>query len=242
MSDITPVTTNLPATQFANTNFLTKGSGDFLPSIKLIHGISPEASKIKVGNFLLGEYDLGDKFNCAVVGQRAHALYIKDKKKVLESYDTASQDFDRIANYKNKDSKTETLLFGLEFLCYVFSVGKFGTLFCGSSSSREQGGKIQLLTTPIETRKANPQTFPEITWGFPYTRVLTIYSEMRQFGASFRSLVPVPMPCNDDGITNMPSDAQIQEAIFKFTPAIPVAVAPVSGTATESGEEAPFER
>ena len=241
MSDITQTNNNLPATQFANTNFLTKGSGDFLPSIKLIHGISPEAGKIKPGNFLLAEHDLGDKFVCAVVGQRAHALHIKDKKKYLESYDTGSQDFARIANYKNRDTKTETVLFGLEFLCYVFSVGKFGTLFCGSSSSREQGGKIQLITTPVETRKANPQTFPEITWAFPHTRTLTIYSEMRQFGASFRALVPVPVPYDGD-VQNMPSDSQIQEAVLKFTPAVPVSVTPVAGPVTEAGDDVPFER
>lgn len=195
---------------------LTSSDTSFLPTIKLIHGISPEAGKIRPGNFLIRDNDLGSSFNTVVVAKRPHALLLKDKKKVAESFDPASKEFLDIATYRISDKSSEQKYYGLEFLMWVPIAGNFGTMLFGLPSNKETGKLINIFITPRAEREARPKEFPSISWDLPHTNVLTIWSEMKQFGPKQRSFVPNVRPCTEDLPGGGPDETAIKKALEYF--------------------------
>lgn len=84
--------------------------------------------------------DLGTEIDILPLVARAKALDMRDKDAIITNYDPTSEQFREIeATGKTANSGC---MFGLTFLIFERSTGKFYELFCGTKSMRNECGKI----------------------------------------------------------------------------------------------------
>ena len=144
---------------------LISGRTGFVPNIKLLQGGSPEIAQYdnyRPGDFILDENNLGRNVELNILVCRPHAMYIKDKQKVSESYVVTSEEFIRIQTMRipRMQPQTEYTRFGYEWLCYIPSCNLFGTLYLGKNNIRFLSGKILTCLMPPDKRKAGQFDVP----------------------------------------------------------------------------------
>lgn len=172
----------------------------FLPSIKLIQGISKEINKenhVEAGDFLVSNTNTNLKqgFSICVVGRRSHALLMIDNKKSKESFNFESPVFKEIQNTKSDRDAGINAFWGDDFLIWIPKAGEFYTLFCGKPSNRETGWCIVDHMTPLDQREKGREDLP-------HTNCFTLDShfEIKKFGENYRCHCPDVIPIEPDKI------------------------------------------
>jgi hypothetical protein len=166
----------------------------FLPSLKLVQGISREIEQgFTAGEFLIqGETTkLGSKLEIGVYGRRDHALILKDTSKVEESFLWDSPVFKKIKASKADRSQGISVFWGIgDFLVWLPKHGRFVTFFLGRTSQRFLSLELIDYLTPMENRKS------ELAKEKPNTNIFELYShfETKKFGPKNRCYVPMVTP------------------------------------------------
>lgn len=126
---------------------LTK-AGDYLERIQLYQGSSGacKENKIQPGKYGVPKSDAVDE-----LGDAIDLLVIAAKPKALETYqngdqplavhDSASAEFQRIKD-RAENEDDSGCMYGIEFLVFERSTGKFYTYFASSASARREAGKM----------------------------------------------------------------------------------------------------
>lgn len=155
-----------PQEQDAQLAELTEGAvgGAYIPELKLQYGVSKAVGngKATVGDYMIGDLNLGKEVTIFVGPFRAHASVWVDKKKTAESFDAKSDTFQEIkARAKNFEKGCQA---GPEYLVWVPEANKFALLPCvrtnlGAAVDLQgyQGGAVT-LTSKIVNGKNN--TYP----------------------------------------------------------------------------------
>jgi hypothetical protein len=140
--------TQLPSTQLGDDSMfddVTKG-GDFLGRLQLYSkGAAVSKGQISGGHWGIPESaeqitDLGVSIDMLPLARRAKALDMSDKEAIITNYDPTSEEFQRImAASGEKDSGC---MYGVSFLIYERSSGRFLEYFCGTKSTRVEAKKI----------------------------------------------------------------------------------------------------
>jgi hypothetical protein len=124
---------------------LTK-AGNYLSRIQLFQGGSKVAKqgKIKPGNYGIPNGDevddLGDRIDLLVFTYKSKALDTSGETPVAV-HDMESAEFKRIMDLAD-NTKDSGCMYGLEFLVFERSTGKFYTYFASSASARKEAGKM----------------------------------------------------------------------------------------------------
>jgi len=126
---------------------LTK-AGDYLERIQLFQGTSSAAkqNKIRAGHYGIprnsGEdiEELGERIDVLVAAARAKALDTNGETPVA-AHDPESAEFKRIK--EQADTVEDSgCMYGVEFLVFERSTGKFYTYFAAGASARREAGKM----------------------------------------------------------------------------------------------------
>jgi len=133
----TPIPTQIGTDdQFAE---ITKG-GDYLGRLQLYTKSKANAKGlIPPGHYGIPEsdekiIDLGESVDLLPLARRPKAIDMSDSKALVISYDMHSKEFNRIAS--EADEGEPHRQFGISFLVYERSTGRFLEFFCGNKSSR----------------------------------------------------------------------------------------------------------
>lgn len=165
----------------------------FLPSIKLIQGISAEVKEenIEAGHFLISNThtNLKQDFTILVLGRRSHALLMINNKKSKESFNFDSPIFKEIMSTPSDRPNGINSFWGNDFLIYVPKVGEFVTFFCGKPSNREIGWSIVDHMIPFKDREKGKTDLP-------HTNCFQLDSifETTKFGSDYRCHCPIITP------------------------------------------------
>lgn len=148
-NEIAPVDIGaLPSTQLASDadfDELAKG-GDFLGRLQLYSkGKAVDKRLIQGGNFGIPEgkdeiVDLGTSVDLLVFARRPKAIDMKDPENLIIEYDNKSDGFKRIA--MEAGEKDSNCMYGVSFLCFERTTGRWLEFFCGSKSTRIEAKKI----------------------------------------------------------------------------------------------------
>ncbi len=155
--------TKLPATQTGSDkgfDDLAKG-GDFLARLQLCSKDKyVTKGLITAGTYGIPESEdeitvLGKSVDLVPFARRAKALDMSDREAIVTNFDMESKEFARItAATLGSDSGC---MYGVSFLVYERSSGRFLEWFCGTKSTRSEAKKIYpylpLLPSDIESRK-----------------------------------------------------------------------------------------
>jgi hypothetical protein len=136
-------------------------STKFLPRLQLFSSNSSEVKedKIRMGHYGLvtmkGQpvIDLTSTVDVLVCVWRPKALDMSDINNVVSIFDVTNPMFVSIAS--KADDTDSGCMFGIEFLVWVPSVGKFATFFCGSKTARREAINIKGLTGQKVTLKTH---------------------------------------------------------------------------------------
>jgi hypothetical protein len=148
-------------TQFAD---LTKG-GDFIGRLQLY----TKGEAVNKGLIPPGHYgipvsaeeveDLGVTVDVVPLARRQKALDMSDKDAIINSYDSEEPEFKRIAAAST--SSDSHCMYGVSFLVYERSTGRFLEFFCGSKSTRPEAKKLfpflPLSAADVEARKLDEE-------------------------------------------------------------------------------------
>lgn len=148
-TNLVPVDLNqLPSTQVGTDEMfddMAKG-GDFLGRLQLYSkGAAVSKGQIGPGRWGIPESaesitDLGPSIDVLPLARRPKALDMSDKEAIVANYDPTSEEFQRIqAASGEKDSGC---MYGVSFLLYERSSGRFLEYFCGTKSTRVEAKKL----------------------------------------------------------------------------------------------------
>lgn len=188
----------LPALPQDIVDSLTKPA-DYLDRLQLFQGVSDavKEGKIQPGHFgvVSGEriIPLGPEIDLIVFAVQAKAIDVNFDP-IVVSTDPQSELFKRIRN--DADTLADSgCMYGLEFLVFERSTGQFYTYFANSASARREApkmvptdGKPKAVTVSAKYIKK-----PKFSWHAPEVK-----------------------PCSV-GFLNLPDEAQVAEALKKFT-------------------------
>ena len=125
-------------------------SGDWLSRIQIIDPKSSFAMEGKVGqgNFALVHSkdeadDLTNEIDCIIMDVRWKALDISNSEEIINVYDKEADEFKRIQS--ESEIKDSGCMWGMEFLIWIASVGKYATYFCSSKTARRESKNIHRL-------------------------------------------------------------------------------------------------
>ena len=185
-------TSSIPANVVAE---LTK-AGDYLERIQLYQGTSNAAkeNKVRAGHYGVpkGEDvdELGEKIDLLVFVARPKALDTSGETPIA-AHDPESAEFKRIKETA-ETVKDSGCMFGLEFLVFERSTGKFYTYFASGASARREAGKM-----------------------IPDKEPLSITMSARFIKKQFSWHAPVVSKCSV-AFANAPNLEQIKAAVEKF--------------------------
>lgn len=174
---------------------LTK-AGNYLSRIQLFQGGSKACKRQKIG---AGNYgipngdevdDLGDRIDLLVFCYKSKALDTSGETPVA-AHDMESAEFKRIMDLAD-NTKDSGCMYGLEFLVFERSTGKFYTYFASSASARKEAGKM-----------------------LPKDEILSITMTSLFIDKKFSWHVPVVKKCST-AFTNAPNLEQIKAQVEKF--------------------------
>jgi hypothetical protein len=226
----------LPAVGYnAASSMLTEltRSGEYLDRIQLY----TKGAAIDKGLIAPGHYgvpngddsirDLGVEIDVLPLCCRAKALDLRDKDAVITNYDPTSASFKAVQEMAA--TQNSGCMYGLTFLVFERSSGKFYELFCGTKSMRTESDKIaQFLALPKEdAAMLEEKTGVHIEPHGPLACTLKAkYVTKRNYGWH----VPVCVKCSAP-FTNLPPYDCLQAEQQKFMS--------LASTDIEKVEEAP---
>lgn len=213
--------TQLPSTQVGNDEAfqdLARGS-TFLSRLQLYtKGEAINDRKIAPGQYGIPENKdeitvLGDSVDVLVLAKRPKAMDLSDKDAIVESYDPTSEEFKRIqATSEERDSGC---MYGVEFLVYERTTGRFLSFYCGTKTSRSEAGKIYpfcpLTQADIDAKAAAGQDVSGLSPRGP--QAMTLKSRTIKKG-TWSWHAPVVLPCSTP--IKPPAITAITEQIVKF--------------------------
>ena len=139
---------NLPSVnndQLKELDEVSKAS-DFLPRIQLVtKGKYVDTGKIPPGRWGVPQTggedieDLGDNIDIIPLAGRPKALDVSDREAIVTSYDSKSEEFQRIKTAP----KNSGCMWGPSFLVLERNTGKLYELFFGNKSGRNEAGKLR---------------------------------------------------------------------------------------------------
>lgn len=172
--------------------FESQRDDSFLPNLKLLQGTSPELTEgHKAGNFFISvrNRQIGEKCVICVVGRRAHALLMRDGKKVSESFDKDSPVFKEIINTPSTPNQSVRSSYSIgDFLCYLPEEDEFVSYFPGIKSARPVSYEIIDHMTEVKHRKMESKK------SLPHTNCFEMWNQMENFGPKNRCFVPHVKP------------------------------------------------
>ncbi len=175
--------------------------------------------------------DLGTEIDILPLVCRAKALDLSDRDAIVTNYDPTSEAFRSIK--ERAAIQNSGCMYGLTFLVFERSTGRFYELFCGvNKSMRMESKKITVFLPLTETDATSLEEKDgvkrEAHSSLPCT-LKTKYVTKRNYGWH----VPVCVQCSTP-FTNLPPVERIQAEINKFMN--------LSNTEVEKVEEAPTTR
>lgn len=196
---------------------LTK-SGEYLDRIQLFtKGAAIDKGLIPPGHYGVPNgddsiRDLGTEIDILPLVCRAKALDLRDKDAIVTNYDPTSETFKVVKELGA--TQNSGCMYGLTFLIFERSTGKFYELFCGTKSMRTESSKIaEFLAMSKEDAAAN-----EVASGIhreahgPLACTLKAkYVTKGNYGWH----VPVCVKCSAP-FTNLPPNERIQAEQEKF--------------------------
>jgi hypothetical protein len=188
---------------------------EFLGRVQLVSkGKLVDKGLVRPGHYAIPESaeeanDLGDAIDIIPFARRPKALDMSDKDALVASYDPNSDEFKRIA--AKSAEKESSCMYGVEFLVFERSTGRFLEFFCGTKSTRSEAKKLYpfmaLSAADIEARK--------LTDVDPHGPLpLTLKSRYVEKGA-YSWFVPVVVKCSTP-FNNLPAADKIVAEITKF--------------------------
>lgn len=153
--------------------------------------------------------DLGDSIDIIPFARRPKALDMSDKDALIASYDPNSDEFKRIA--VTSQEKESSCMYGVEFLVFERSAGRFLEFFCGTKSTRSEAKKLYpFMALSAQEIAARGLTDVEPHGPLP----LTLKSRYVEKGA-YSWFVPVVVKCSTP-FSNLPATEKIVAEITKF--------------------------
>lgn len=164
--------------------------GDFLPRIMLMQSGSEQVKegKIQQGHFALvadkaNPIDIGDMFDCLLLGRRPKATYLENLQIIDDVYDMDSPIFNRIKAASSVKEDGVSNMYGPEFLIYLTKEKRFATFFFSNPTLRREGGTASGLLGKAAT----------------FEKKLIKANNRSWFGAKvFECKTPVELPSMED--------------------------------------------
>ena len=202
MSALIPLDlTSLPSTEIAGDyDSLSKGV-DFLGRVQLFtKGKAIDKGLIRPGHwgiFVSDDeiQDLGTDIDIVPLARRPKAMDFSDKEQVVTVYDDKSAEFARITAAAG--GQNSNCMYGISFLVYERSTGRFLELFFGTKSTRPEAKNIY---PALPTKDGGP--FP-LTLG------------VKHIDKKYSYHVPVVRKCSTPFL-NLPEPKKVMEEIQKF--------------------------
>lgn len=221
----------LPSTQLgsdAGFDELAKG-GDFLARLQLCSKDKyVQKELISPGTWGIPEGDdeitvLSKSVDVVPFARRAKAIDMSDREAIVTNYDMTSDEFKRIeATSLEQDSGC---MYGVSFLVYERTSGRFLEYFCGTKSTRSEAKKIYpylpLMPADIEARKLSAEPHGPI----PFTMNIKLVERKK-----WRWHAPVVVKCSTP-FERIPEEAAIIREMTRF-------LNPAAGVEKVSKEEA----
>ena len=211
----TPDLTNLPSTQFDDSVFddLAKAS-DFLPRLQLYSkGKAIDKGKVRPGSYGIPMSkdditDLGNSIDVLVLTRKPKAIDMGDTEAIISVYDPNSDEFKRIA--AKSAERDSHCMYGVTFLVFERSTGKFLEFFCGTKSSRGEAGKLYQYM-PLSQNEIDAKGLEGVEAHGPLP--VTLKSKLVEKG-SFSWFVPVVQACSTP--IELPEAARVINEIHRF--------------------------
>ncbi len=155
----------------------------FLPRLQLF---SSNSAEVKEGKILQGHYgtvtmkgqpviDLTDSVDVLLIVWRPKALDMSGET-VTSCFNVEDANFRDIA--AKSDDTDSGCMFGPEFLCWIPSISKFATFFCGSKTARREAVNIKGLCGKPATLKAHLIRKGKYIWHGPRVFECSVPFEM----------------------------------------------------------------
>lgn len=188
---------------------------EFLGRLQLVSkGKLVDKGLVRPGHYAIPEsaeeaLDVGDSIDLIPFARRPKALDMSDRDALIASYDPNSDEFKRIA--ATSAEKESSCMYGVEFLVFERSTGRFLEFFCGTKSTRSEAKKLYpfmaLSQADIDARN--------LTDVEPHGPIpLTLKSRYVEKGA-YSWFVPVVVKCSTP-FSNLPPAERIIAEITKF--------------------------
>jgi hypothetical protein len=207
----------LPSVQIGSDEDYTElaKSSDFLDRLQLYtKGKAVNRGLVRPGHYGIpdGEnvIDLSDSINLLVLARRPKALDMSDSDAIIAVYDVKSDEFKRILEVA--DEKDSHCMYGVSFLVYEETTGRFLEFFCGTASTRPEAKRIfpflPLTQAAIDAIAARGEDVSNLQAHGPLP--LTLKSKLVEKG-TYSWHVPVAQRCSTP-LTRTPNpDAAIRE-------------------------------
>lgn len=186
-------------------NSLTKASG-FLGRIQLYSkGSAINHGRVMPGEFGIPESEdqitrLGKSIDVLPLARRPKAIDMSDTKNIVVSYDPASPDFKAI---QDRSGVTDSgCMYGVSFLVFERTTKRFLEFFCGSTTLRQEAGKIYPFLPRVENGAPQPP------------RAVTLTSKVIEKG-NYSWHGPVVSECSTP-ITGLPDVAVLEQEVKSF--------------------------
>lgn len=206
----------LPSTQLgSDADFaeLSKG-GDFLGRLQLFGKGKPiDRGLIKPGHYGVPDgdeiVDLGNTIDVIPLARRPKALDMRDKENLIAVYDNTSAEFKRIAAMSAESDSN--CMYGVSFLVYERTLGRFLEFFCGTKSTRSEAKKIYPFL-PLTAADIEARGLEEVVPHGPIP--LTLKSKLVE-KPTYSWWVPVVQKTSTP-FTKVPTNQEIITEVMKF--------------------------
>jgi hypothetical protein len=159
--------------------------------------------------------DLGTEIDILPLAQRLKAIDWSDKEAIITNYDCTSDVFKDIA--ARSEERDSGCAYGVSFLVYERSTGRFLEFFCGSKSTRPIAGDIAVFCpcsqADIERKAQGGADVSNMVPHFAEPCTLGVRLARNKRNQTWH--VPEPGPCSVP-FSNLPSAEAIYAEIQKF--------------------------
>jgi hypothetical protein len=146
--------------------FDSQSSGGYLQAIKIEQ--KGRRDGVQAGNWSYGkddnQVDLGESIEVLVWARRAKAIDISDEGNIIESYDSKSEEFQRILT-TSKEKGMNGCLAGPSYLVQTRD-GSFYEYFCTNASSQKESSKLNAVLPVVTADGMTPPKPIEIQSAF----------------------------------------------------------------------------
>lgn len=207
----------LPSTQLASDEMfddMAKG-GEFLGRLQLYSkGTAVNKGLIPVGMWGIPEtgdsiINLGNSIDVLPLARRPKAIDMSDKEAIISCYDPTAEEFKRIQ--AKSTEQNSGCMYGVSFLVFERSLGRFLEFFCGTKSTRSEAKKVfPFLALTAADIAARGLTGVEPHGPLPCTLKIKLVEKK-----SFSWHVPVVSKCGTP-FTNLPPIERVAAEMVRF--------------------------